>query len=157
MKEEQPNYYAILPANVRYANIPANAKLLYAEITALCNKEGYCWASNQYFANLYKIHKKSISRLIQILEKEGFIIIKSENKTGVSTKRWMGIHKIEEPPLHKIEEHINTSINIKNNKTFLEKKPYFMGKPMSQDLQWVIWGKNDLRTFAGNKEDIIWK
>ena len=32
-----------------------------------------------------------------------------------------------------------------------------MGKLMSQDLQWVIYGKNDLRTFAGDKDDIEWK
>ena len=38
-----------------------------------------------------------------------------------------------------------------------KKKPYFMGKIMSEDLKWVIWGKNDLRQFAGDKGDIVWK
>lgn len=41
---EQPNYYAIIPACVRYAKIKANAKLLYGEITALANKTGECYA-----------------------------------------------------------------------------------------------------------------
>lgn len=157
MENEQPNYYAIIPAEVRYADIPANAKLLYAEITALCNKEGYCWASNQYFANLYKVHKVSISRLISILEKNNFIKIHIKKESKVLTKRCIGLNKNVNTPLNKNVNYNNTSINIKNNKDFLEKKPYFMGKPMTKDLQWVIWGKNDLRTFAGDKSDIQWE
>jgi SOS-response transcriptional repressor LexA len=155
--KQQPSYYAIIPANVRYANIPDKAKLLYGEITALCNQKGYCWATNEYFANLYGVHKKSISRLISILEKEKFIILNLKNKTGVSTKRRIGIHKIEEGGIHKIEEQNNTSINNTNNSNFLKKKPYFMNKRMSDDLKWVIFGKNDLREFAGDKKDIVYK
>jgi hypothetical protein len=72
----QKNYYAIIPANVRYdKELPANAKLLYGEITALCNERGYCWATNAYFSELYEVHNKSISRLISRLEKKGYIRI----------------------------------------------------------------------------------
>lgn len=73
-EEMQKNYYAIIPANVRYdKELSPNAKLLYGEITALCNERGYCWASNSYFSELYRIHNKSISRLISQLEKKGYI------------------------------------------------------------------------------------
>ena len=40
---ERPNYYAILSAEVRYDNrLKPNVKLLYAEITALCNMNKEC-------------------------------------------------------------------------------------------------------------------
>ena len=67
-------YYAIIPADVRYdEELPANAKLLYGEITALCNEKGYCWAGNSYFAELYKVTNRTVSSWIQILEEKGYI------------------------------------------------------------------------------------
>ena len=68
------SYYAVIPANVRYDDdIPANAKLLYGEITALCNDKGYCWASNDYFAKLYNVSNRSITRWIKSLTDKGYI------------------------------------------------------------------------------------
>lgn len=67
------NYYAVIPANVRYSKIPDGAKLLYGEITALCNEKGYCWASNSYFETLYGVDRSTIIRWINSLEKNGFI------------------------------------------------------------------------------------
>ena len=73
---ENVSYYAIIPAEVRYdKDLPPNAKLLYGEITALCNKEGYCFASNEYFANLYGVSKRSITGWIAALEKKGYIAV----------------------------------------------------------------------------------
>lgn len=68
------SYYAIIPANVRYdKDLPASAKLLYGEITTLVNENGYCRESNEYFATLYKVSKKSISSWIKSLVKKGYI------------------------------------------------------------------------------------
>lgn len=37
---ETPNYYAVIPAEIRYdKKLKANEKLLYGEITALANKK----------------------------------------------------------------------------------------------------------------------
>src|SRR5699024_12232676 len=68
------SYYAIIPANVRYDKDLINgAKLLYGEITALCNQEGYCWAGNSYFAELYSVTNRTISNWINTLESKGYI------------------------------------------------------------------------------------
>ena len=75
-EEIQKAYYAVIPANIRYdTDIPANAKLLYGEITALCNQKGYCWATNDYFANLYDCSKKTVSRWIGNLKSKGYISV----------------------------------------------------------------------------------
>lgn len=80
---EKPSYYAIIPANVRYNNaIKPNAKLLYGEITCLSNNEGFCWAMNQYFAELYEVDKKTISRWIGQLKKFGYIDVQVNYREG---------------------------------------------------------------------------
>lgn len=89
MDAERPGYYAIIPADVRYDDrIPANAKLLYGEISALIGAEGFCYASNQYFANVYGMSCDSITRLISKLEDAGYIKRELEkDKSGQVVRR----------------------------------------------------------------------
>ena len=90
----KPNYYAIIPAEVRYNNkLTANSKLLYGELTALSNKTGISWAQNKYFAELYSVDAKTVSRWIQQLQAEGFIEVKMEydKQTKQVTKRLIKI------------------------------------------------------------------
>ena len=62
--EEKPNYYAIIPAEVRYdKQLKPNEKLLYGEITSLATKTGECWASNNYFADLYEVEPETITSI----------------------------------------------------------------------------------------------
>lgn len=76
-----PNYFAIIPADIRYdKKIPNIAKLLYAEITALCNNTGYCWATNNYFADLYGISKYTVSRSINVLINHNYLVSKTVYK-----------------------------------------------------------------------------
>lgn len=80
---DKPAYYAIIPATVRYdQRLTPNAKLLYGEITALCHQEGYCWAGNQYFADLYEVSKTSISTWIGNLKDAGHITVEMNYKEG---------------------------------------------------------------------------
>jgi predicted HTH transcriptional regulator len=78
---EKPSYYGILPANIRYDNrLKPNAKILYSEITAIIKKDGYCIATNQYFAILYKVSEETISRWISQLCEYGYVTREFEYK-----------------------------------------------------------------------------
>ena len=105
MTKINQSYYAIIPANVRYdVDLSPNAKLLYGEITALCNERGFCWATNSYFANLYNVKKETISRWISQLEKKQYIktqLIYEENSQKIKERRLY----ISEYP---IDEKVNT-------------------------------------------------
>ena len=80
---EKPNYYAIIPANVRYdKNLKANEKLLYGEITALSQLSGRCFAGNEYLAKLFDVTTIAVSRWISNLVKHGYITRVLEYKEG---------------------------------------------------------------------------
>lgn len=120
MKKENPSYYAIIPADVRYAKINANAKLLYGEISALCNKEGFCWASNAYFAKLYGKKQETISSWVSVLQKEGFIEIETDGKNRVirmlPKNRKDASEKSEGYASEKSEDNNTSSNTTKNRK-----------------------------------------
>ena len=143
VNEENPNYFAIIPASVRYdKSLSATSKLFYGEITALANKTGCCWASNKYFSELYAISERQVTRIISELEKNGYIEIEFIKKgvlverrniylidKNVATDRQKCqplIDKNVQKPIDKNVGENNTS-NINNtrnnNKKNSEKKP----------------------------------
>jgi hypothetical protein len=78
MQEDRPNYYGVIPAQVRYdPDISSSSKLFYAEISALANVKGICWATNKYFAKLYGVQPTRISVWVKELETKGFIRTKT--------------------------------------------------------------------------------
>ena len=126
MEEQQRSYYAIIPANVRYdKDLAPNAKLLYGEITTLCNEKGYCWASNQYFAELYNVSDRTIKNWISQLADKGYIqrSVKYREGTKEIEKRKLFIGRENNfttpgnyvpTPSEKNFLDNNTSINNKN-------------------------------------------
>lgn len=142
MDNERPNYYAVIPADVRYdKELKANEKLLYGEISALTQKEGVCWASNNYFAKLYDVYPTTISKWIKHLAEKGYITIKLvyNNETKEIEKRIIGIAQNDNTYCSKEQEGIvqmsnrgiaqkskdnNTSINNINinKREMLERK-----------------------------------
>lgn len=140
MSEINKGYYAILPAPVRYSKeLAPNEKLMYAEVSALTNEYGYCWANNAYFADLYEVHKNTVSRWISTLEKAGFFYLVFEEQAdgtyerkifidGDLFLRFIGVNeKVDTPkqkslspytiefiPLNKKVKY-NNKLNIKHN------------------------------------------
>ena len=104
--EEMPSYYAIIPANVRYdKNLSANAKLLYGEITALCNKRGYCWSTNKYFADLFGVSQKSITNCASTLVSKGYLFVKMIYQEGTKEIVERHLRRIHHPAgLHHVKK-----------------------------------------------------
>lgn len=121
---ERPNYYAVITADVRYAkNLSASAKLLYGEITALCNKTGTCWASNKYFSELYGVQPTRISEWVRQLAAAGFVTAKVI-KSSTGSKRYIRLTNPlleNQKPYSGKAEDINTTTN-NNHIVELEKE-----------------------------------
>ena len=84
----EASYWAVLPAKVRYDDtLRPNAKLLYAEITSLTYKTGFCWAKNSYFAELFSLAERTVSDLIGTLEARGYIFVEVINYGGRVERR----------------------------------------------------------------------
>ena len=76
-EENKIGYYAVIPSTVLFnEELKSNEKLLYAVITALANKEGYCYASNNYLADLFNSKAHTISNWISHLNKLNFVYFK---------------------------------------------------------------------------------
>jgi len=134
----QPNFYAILPATIRYdKDLSSSEKLFYAELTAMAHKEGYAWASNKYFAELYGVSNSTVSLWIKHLSelghveleyiKEGKQIVKrliypiQKIERGYSENQKGGSQKIERGYSENLKEN-STSNNITSNNNTRGKK-----------------------------------
>lgn len=142
--KETPNYYSILPAEVRYDNsLRDKAKLLYSEITALSNKDGSCFASNKYFADLYGVSTTTISTLISELVEKGYLESEIVYKGGTKEilNRYLKILKGGYLKNFKggIKENLkdnNTSINITSINNNKEKEKIKKEMDNLKDYRW---------------------
>ena len=122
--KDKKNYYAIIPANVRYdKRLSPLTRLIYGEITALSNEKGYCFATNAYFANLYSMSNVSISRCISELKEHNYIRVVYDIKEKNVDKRKIYINNTENKNLENKElnkklenEELKNNEEITNNK-----------------------------------------
>ena len=78
----KPNNFSVVPAAV-LLNDTITAKILYSEISALCNKKGCCWATNDYFEKLYECSKITVIRAINALKENGYIKVIRKNRQRI--------------------------------------------------------------------------
>lgn len=127
-KTEQPAYWAVIPADVRYDDkLPPNAKLLYGEISALCDMKGFCWAKNEYFAQLFGWAVPTVTRLLASLRDAGYLTVEMVPTSTGSERRIFaglcagGVRKIAETPLRKnvggVSAKMITPLQYKGNST----------------------------------------
>ena len=133
---EKPNYYAVIPAEVRYnKKLTPNAKLLYAEITALCNMNGKCTASTQYFCRLYEVSRASIQNWLRLLDNHSYIERDVIYKKGSKEILSRSITLVAKPKLNIYTDNTNTKVYTNTNITYSNK-----GKSMSKlDSQINAW------------------
>lgn len=99
----------------------------------MANKNGYCYAQNKYFADLYNVTIVSVSRWISHLQEMGYIeteVVRNENKKIVTRKiyiphipyiqkrQYPSYQKNQYPYIQKNQEGINKNVkdnNIKYN------------------------------------------
>lgn len=146
MEESKKSYFAIIPANVRYdKRLKLLSRLLYAEITALTNEKGYCWATNKYFAELYEVSIQTISSCISQLKEFGYINVEMIYKKGTKEilNRYIKIFEypikenLNTPIKEKFKDNntdINNTINNTYNKDSKNKNKKFI-KPTQEEIQ----------------------
>ena len=131
--KEKPSYYAIIPAEVRYSKkLTPNAKLLYAEITALCNMNGKCTASTEYFCRLYEVSRASIQNWLKMLDDNDYIrrvLIYREGSKEILSRY---IKLVDKPSLKMFTD--NTNINITNTNLTDSNKKAFFKKPTFDEV-----------------------
>jgi hypothetical protein len=118
----KPNYYAVIPAEVRYnKKLTPNAKLLYAEITALCNMNGKCTASTQYFCRLYEVSRVSIQKWLKSLEDNNYIKRINIYEQGSKQILTRIITLVNINCKEKLTDNINNKLYNNNNITYSNK------------------------------------
>ena len=128
----------MIPAQVRYAaDLPPGAKILYAEISSLTDARGYCFASNEYFADLYGASIRTIQRYLTALQNGGFIRIQDGAGGSEQRKIFAGINPIADthdkivmaPMTETSPPHDNSVADNLNNKKENRKEEQIPPKP----------------------------
>lgn len=82
-RASKPDYYTVMPAVIRYdSRLKANEKIIFSEIVTLASKNGYCYASNKYLAELYGVSIVTISKWINRLINLGYLKYENEYLEG---------------------------------------------------------------------------
>lgn len=143
------NWYAVLTADVLYdKNLTSRQKLLVAVVANLSNEKGYCFASNDYLAELLNCGVRSLQRDLEALEGKYLGRVLQVDKNGKTTSRAltpvsnMTPPRVtgDTPPRVKYDTHNNKEYNNKVNiskgaPNFEEFKEYGLAKSKEYNLK----------------------
>jgi hypothetical protein len=76
----EPTYYAVIPASVRYADIPHGAKLLFAELTAIGETVEY---NQDYFRKALRSDPDEILSWLSVLQTFGAVTVTLEKNKKI--------------------------------------------------------------------------
>lgn len=139
-----PGYFAILPASVRYDNrLSASEKLMFSEITALAGRDGYAYAKNKYFAELYGVDERTIRRWIAKLADMKYVSVSMVKKAnGADDFRrivpLLDPDKNALPPGQKCPEPPDKNVPPIYKEEYIKKNNSYMGRftpPTLQEVQ----------------------
>ncbi len=173
--EIHPSYFSIIPAEIKYnRDITDFAKILYGEIMSLSNDKGYCYATNQYFADLYGKDKDTISKTVASLKTIGVVSVEivdsfqrkiypliavgvRQNNLGGSVKTPKGIDEnVDNNNKYNNKENNNITstskkILVKRN---LKKRKTFIESMIPEDKQ-KNFNFDELIKFMGNHDNYV--
>ena len=127
---DSPAFWAVIPATVRYdQSLSDKAKLIFCDISALQTAHGYCWATNDFFAQAYGITDRTVRNSIKALVDAGYVkkeVIRDEKTHQViKRKLWIAadpsVVKFPDPSGKNFpdppEENFRTLISMNNINT----------------------------------------
>ena len=122
-KEEFINVF-ILKSVLRDNRLTFLKRLLLIHIISLCKKNGYCWATNRYFCDIYNVTQATISKSMSNLVIFGYIKAQYDNKGTNNSKRIIKLSEVLNLKLKSIKDNYNTGYeqNFKQYNNKLNKK-----------------------------------
>lgn len=174
MEEQNGGFWGVLPAIIRHSNKVGHlSKVIYAEITALSNQKGYCWATNAHFEDLFDVSHQTVSKCITELVDAGFLNV--EDRSGRVQRKLHPVVKFEHPPASKVADPLQVDLQQKNiiEEDNIKDTPLVGKNPLSRivnvystfykelygnkptTLNWGRWGKTLKPLLALYSEDQI--
>jgi hypothetical protein len=172
MEEERQSYYVVIPMPVfEDKDLKANEKLLYGLISSLINKEGFCFASNEFLSTKLNISKINISKTLKKMEEKGYIAmvylrdgaIVKNRKIYIDSRLSQTITAIitnDNGAIIANDKEINKAIySNRLNKKEIYKEKYFKKPTIEEVKQYCLERKNkiDPQHFIDYYEANGWK
>lgn len=159
MDKEYINFInVILPTSILGDNnITPLERLLLISILSLCKQKGYCWATNEYFAELFNVRKQTISKSISSLSKNNYIELKFDNSEKNNSKRIIKISEALTKIISGIKENMNTSVNKNLNQynKYNNKKKNIINEIYTRDEEGnEYWNGKKIESKEATQEEI---